>query len=148
MRALELTATFSLGLLTGAMLLIGGAIVPFWSSLEPAAFAEWFARNSGYLGNVMVPLGGLTLLLALVAAAGAWRARRPERRHFAATAALTAVVALIYFVEHASLNARIASGTLTPDEVASALESWRAWHWLRTAAGAAGFLTALAGLAA
>jgi hypothetical protein len=145
-RALEIATTFCLGLLAGAMLLIGGAIVPYWFSLDPSAFAAWFAQNSSFLGAVMVPLGGVTTLLALATALVSWRARSPARGYFAAAAALAVVVALVYLVEHASLNAAIASRSLSPAEVASARESWRDWHWARVGAGVLGFMCALVGL--
>jgi hypothetical protein len=145
-RWLEIAATFCLGLLAGAMLFIGAAVVPYWFSLEPPAFADWFARNASYFGAVMLPLGGVAALLAFAAALLAWRARGPGRVHFAAAAALAAVVGAIYLVEHASLNAAIVSGTLSPGEIVSARSSWRAWHWARTAAGTLGFLAALLAL--
>jgi NAD(P)-dependent dehydrogenase (short-subunit alcohol dehydrogenase family) len=53
---------------------------------------------------------------------------------------------LVYLVEHASLNAEIGSGSLSPAEVEAALRRWRAWHWVRAGAGALGFLAGLAGL--
>ena len=147
MRVLEITTTFCLGLLAGAMLLIGGAIVPYWFSLDPPAFAAWFTRNSSFLAAVMVPLGGTTVLLSLATALSSWRSRSPARSYFATAAALAGVVALIYLVEHVSLNADIGSGSLSPAELVSARESWRAWHWARVGAGVLGFLAGLVGLA-
>jgi hypothetical protein len=146
LRGLQIVATACLGLLAGAMVLIGGAIVPYWMSLDPGAFAAWFAANSRFLAAVMVPLGALATLLAFVVALAGWRARSAARVHFGVAFALAAVVALIYLVEHASLNARIESGTLAADEIVAARQSWRTWHWARTGAGVLGFLAALVGL--
>jgi len=74
-QTLEIATTFCLGLFVGAMFLIGGAIVPYWFSLDPPAFSAWFGRNSSFLGGVMVPLGGTTTLLALATAVFSWRSR-------------------------------------------------------------------------
>ena len=145
-RTLEITTTFCLGLLSGAMVLIGGAVVPYWFSLDPVVFAEWFARNSRFLASVMVPLGGVTTFLALATAVASWRSQSPARHYFLLAAAAAITVALIYFVEHASLNAAIESGSLSPVEVVSAREGWRAWHWARAGAGSLGFLLGLIGL--
>src|SRR6185436_3034913 len=72
--ALEVSALF-LGLLTGAMLLTGGALVPFWRALPPAELRRWFAQHAPRVRNVMVPLGvvaTLAAVLALALAPGPW----------------------------------------------------------------------------
>ena len=146
-RAVEVAAAGMLGLLTGAMVFIGAALVPYWFSLDPPAFAAWFARNSPYVGGVMVPLGGLSTLFSVAAAGVAWRVGSRARAHFALAAAMAVLILIIYLVEHASLNARLASGALAASEVEAALHSWRRWHWARVTAGAIGYLAALLGLA-
>ncbi len=61
------------GLFTGAMLLVGVALVTFWQSLEPQAFLDWFAAHSHRVGRLMVPLGGAAVLATWAAAAVLWR---------------------------------------------------------------------------
>jgi len=61
-------AAAALGLLSGAMLLIGVAVVPFWLSLQPSEFARWFREYSPLLGRLMLPLGVCATVLAIVAA--------------------------------------------------------------------------------
>lgn len=145
-RTLEVATTFSLGVLSGAMLLIGGAIVPYWFSLDPPTFSAWFARNSPFLGSVMVPLGGLTTLLAVATAVSSWRSGSAARSYFVGAALCAGAVALIYLMEHVSLNAKLAAAPLPPSEIEATLRSWRAWHWARVAAGTCGFLSGLLGL--
>ena len=62
-------AAFLLGLLTGAMLLIGVSLVPYWSSLEPLEFSRWFSAHSGLIGRLMVPLGALATVTVVLAVA-------------------------------------------------------------------------------
>jgi hypothetical protein len=128
------------------MFLIGGAIVPYWFSLDPAAFSAWFGKNSAFLGGIMVPLGGTTTLLALATAVFSWRSHSAARGYFVTAAALAALVALIYLLEHASLNAKLEAQALSPSEVEAALRSWRTWHWARVGAGVSSFLAGLLGL--
>ena len=45
------------GLLAGAMLFLRVVLLPFWRGLPPAEFRAWFARHSGRIRALMVPLG-------------------------------------------------------------------------------------------
>ena len=46
-----------LGLLAGAMLVIGVSLVSFWESLSSSDFQAWFASYSHLIGRLMIPLG-------------------------------------------------------------------------------------------
>src|SRR5438552_3407732 len=72
-----------LGLLAGAMLVIGVVLLPFWSGLPPVELRTWFARHAGRTGALMFPLGGA----AMGAAAGAWLAVGGRWSSLAAAAA-------------------------------------------------------------
>ena len=54
-RALQDTALVLLGLLAGAMLVIGVAFVGYWRTLAPAVFLDWFALHAERIGSVMLP---------------------------------------------------------------------------------------------
>jgi hypothetical protein len=79
-------AAFPLGLLTGAMLVIAVALVPFWQSIDPLGLSRWFAAHSGRIGRLMVPLGGLAVLTTVLAAVVARAARAPGWPWLAAAA--------------------------------------------------------------
>jgi hypothetical protein len=136
-------ATFLLGLLTGAMLLIGVALVPYWGSLEPLEFSQWFAAHSSLVGRLMVPLGSLATVSVVVAASLARARRLPSWRWLAVAAVSALLIASIYPLYYTSANAALGSGTLAPAEVTAELARWRFWHWLRTAAGAVAFVAAI-----
>jgi hypothetical protein len=144
--ALAYLATAALGLLAGAMLLIAVAIVPFWSSLEPTAFADWFRAYSPLLGRFMLPLGASAAILAVLAAALARPLSSPRFGSFALAAALAVAVGAVYPLYFSAANAAIAGKSLGADEIAAELVRWRSWHWFRTGAGVLGFLAALRGL--
>jgi hypothetical protein len=140
-------AAAALGLLAGAMLLIALAVVPFWSALEPAAFALWFREYAPLLGRTMIPLGALAAVFALLAAAAARPVASPRFRWSAAAAALAVGVGALYPLYFGAANDAIAGGGLAPAEIAAELARWRTWHWVRTTAGVLGFLAALRALA-
>jgi hypothetical protein len=136
-------AAVLLGLLTGAMLLIGVALVPWWSSLDPLAFSAWFAAHASLIGRLMVPLGGLATLSILLAFGVAARRRAPGWQGLGVAAAGALFVAAIYPVYYTDANAALASGSLTPAEITAELARWRAWHWARVFAGALAFASAV-----
>jgi len=133
-----------LGLLTGAMLVIGIVLVPFWSGLPPVELRSWFARHAGRTGALMFPLGGA----ALAAAAGAWLVVRGRWPALAAVAAAS-VVAITMLVNEPA-NQRFAAGAyyMSDADTVALLARWRRWHWVRVALGLVAFAAALRALAA
>jgi len=144
MRAAHLavqTSALLLGLFAGAMLLIGGALVPFWRALPPPELRRWFAVHAGRVRNVMVPLGVAAMLAALAAlfvAPGPWLV--------AGAAAPIAVVVITALVNEPANHRFAAPDALDDDQTRAELERWRRWHWLRMALGVGGFWAALRAL--
>ena len=135
-------SVLSFGLLTGAMLLIGISIVGFWKSLTPSEFSSWFAAHSSRLGAIMIPLGVITVLVSLAAAAVSWRSHAKQRR-WAVIAAICALCVMVsYPVFFAGANASFIAGGLSDSAVRALLDKWALWHWGRTLLGLAGFLAA------
>jgi hypothetical protein len=133
-----------LGLLTGAMLLIGVSLVSFWKSLSPGDFQVWFATHSHLIGRLMIPLGigGLAVSVAAVIAG-----RRSSARGWLLVAAVSAMgVMVTYPLFFATANDTFVRGGLADAAVRSLLDRWAAWHWLRTGLGAVGFVAALRAL--
>jgi hypothetical protein len=144
--AVLVLSVVSFGLLTGAMLLIGTSIVGFWKSLTPTEFVSWFASHSDRLGAIMIPLGAITVLLSLAAAAISWRSSVNQRR-FAMIAALCALSVMVsYPVFFAGANASFIAGGLSDAAVRALLDKWAVWHWGRTLLGLAGFIAAILAL--
>lgn len=136
-------ATLLLGLLTGAMLLIGVALVPYWRSLEPLEFSRWFGAHASLIGRLMIPLGILATLSVVLAAALA-RSRGSAGWPWLAAAAVAALfVAAVYPLYFTGANAALGSGTLAAGEVTAELARWRSWHWGRTLAGGLAFVAAI-----
>ena len=133
-----------LGLLTGAMLVIGVSLVSFWKSLAPSDFQVWFATHSHLIGRLMIPLGigGLAVSVAAVIAG-----RRSSARGWLLIAAVSAMgVMVTYPLFFATTNETFVRGGLADAAARSLLDRWAAWHWLRTGLGAVGFVAALRAL--
>src|SRR5438093_8563443 len=81
-----------LGLVTGAMLFIAVALVPFWRALPPAEFRAWFAANVFQIGALMFPLG---VAAAIASATSFVLGRRLPSRTWRLTAAAGAVAVVI-----------------------------------------------------
>ena len=127
-----------LGLLAGAMLIIGVVLLPFWHALPPAELRGWFARHAGRTGALMFPLGGT----ALVAALAACVTRRTSSAVVAAVAA-AGVVAVTLLVNEPA-NQRFAGPVYLSDaDTVALLGRWRRWHWLRVGLGLVAFAAAL-----
>jgi hypothetical protein len=138
-RLLQDAALTLLGLLTGAMLLIGVAFVGYWQSLDPGAFLSWFAAHADRIGSVMIPLGGATTLAAVASAVATWRMAPAARAWTLTSAVLAALVVIVYFAAHAPRNAAFAARATPPERVAVELATWARWHWVRVLLGLAAF---------
>jgi Anthrone oxygenase len=133
-----------LGLLTGAMLVIGVSLVSFWKSLSPGDFQVWFASHSNPIGRLMLPLGIGGLAVSVAAAIAGWRS---SARGWVLIAAVSAMgVMVTYPLFFATTNETFVRGGLADAAARSLLDRWAAWHWLRTGLGAVGFVAALRAL--
>ncbi|QDZ03051.1 DUF1772 domain-containing protein [Nitratireductor mangrovi] len=113
----------------GAMLFIALALVAYWKSLSPAAFVDWFAANSHFIGRAM-PVFILPALLGLAASAWLdWQAPASRWLWLGALAAILAVLAVTGLF-HLPANARIAAGAVAPDDIPALLDRWL---WLHVA---------------
>jgi hypothetical protein len=133
-----------LGLLTGAMLVIGVSLVSFWKSLSPSDFQVWFATHSHLIGRLMIPLGIGGLVVSVAAEIASWRS---SARGWLLIAAVSAMgVMVTYPLFFATTNGTFVRGGLADAAARSLLDRWAAWHWLRTGLGAVGFVAALRAL--
>src|SRR5262245_7733509 len=141
-RAIMVLSVLSFGLLAGAMLLIGISIVGFWKSLTPSEFVSWFASHSDRLGDIMIPLGSITVLVSLAAVAVSWRSGSKQRQ-LAVIAALCALLVMgSYPVFFAETNASFIAGGLSDSAVRAFFDKGAVCHWGRTLLGLFGFVAA------
>ena len=138
-RILQDTALILLGLLAGAMLVIGVACVGYWQSLDPDSFLNWFAGHADRIGTVMIPLGVGATLAAVASAAATWPAGRSARTWSVTSAMLAALVVIVYLVAHAPRNAAFAAHATLPERVPGELTIWARWHWVRVVLGLGAF---------
>ena len=141
---LRMLSCLLLGLLTGAMLVIGVSLVSFWKSLSPGDFQVWFATHSHLIGRLMIPLGIGGLAVSVTAVIAGWRSS--VRGWLLIATASTLGVMVTYPLFFASANDTFVRGGLADAAARSLLDRWAAWHWLRTGLGAVGFVAALRAL--
>ena len=139
MRIVQDATLTLLGLLDGAMLVIGFAFVGYWQSLDPDAFLNWFTGHAHRIGGVMIPLGAAAMLAAFASAAVAWPAGRAVRSWSLASAVLAALVVIVYFGAHAPRNAAFVAHSVPRERLAGELATWARWHWVRVLLGLEAF---------
>jgi len=141
--AVALAAVVAVGLSAGAMLAEAAVLVPYWRSLEAAAFLAWYAANAARLFDFFAPLEIAGAGLGVVAA-GLYGFRRRSGAVLLALSALLAVGVLVPFpLYFRDVNASFEAATIEHGQVAAELARWAWWHWLRTALGTGAFVTGL-----
>lgn len=128
-------ATVSLGLLTGAMLLLALGLVPYWRSLEPSEFTRVYDSSLPDVGGTLMILTIVATGTAVAAAAVAWLVELPARSWLTASALGTLLMLATVPLYFAGANADLSEGQLTPAQIADELAAWNRMHWLRTAIG-------------
>ena len=133
------------GLLAGAMLFLRVVLLPFWRGLPPAEFRVWFARHSGRIRALMVPLGTGAAGCSLGAtAARAVSGADPRASAVAATSSVAVVVVTVAVNEPA--NREFVREDVGDEETATLLARWARWHDVRVMLGlVAAAAAALAG---
>lgn len=149
MRILSQFATTMFGLLAGGMVLIAAGLVPYWRSLEPAAFTQVFATSLPTVGGTMIVLTILgTGSMVLAAGLAMWK-QLPERLWLVAGALATVVMLVCVPLYFGAANPLLAGGTLSADAITAELATWQQIHWFRTIVGVVGlFCAARAGYVA
>ena len=135
-----------LGLLAGAMLVIGVSLVSFWESLSSSDFQAWFASYSHLIGRLMIPLGVGGLVLTVATAIACWRGSATTRRWVLVAAVSALGVMVTYPLFFAAANEAFMRGGLSDAAARSLLDRWATWHWIRTGFGSLGFVAALRAL--
>jgi hypothetical protein len=139
-------AAGSLGLTAGALLAEGAVLVPYWRSLEPAAFLEWYATHAELLFRFFAPLEITSTLLAIGSAALTREPLNGTRGLRLASALLAVAVLAAFPIYFAEVNSSFAAGTIPHETLADELTRWASWHWARTLLAIAAFAAALMGL--
>jgi hypothetical protein len=124
-----------LSLLTGAMLLVGVVLVPFWRAIAPEAFLDWFGAHAPRIQVVGLPLGLLATALTLAAAGLSWGSGAASHLTVVAAVLILATTAafVLYFLP---TNSAFIARAIPPSSVKAELARWAAWHWLRVVLGA------------
>jgi len=136
-------AILLLGLSTGAMLLIGIGIAPYWASLEPNAFMKLFADSSAYMGKLMIPLGMSTAAVTILATVLAYKQGCVKMAWLILASVAAILSALSFPLYFKDANALLQSMTLSSVEATSALVTWQFWHWTRIICSAIALIAAI-----
>ncbi len=137
--AVGFLTVIAVGLSAGAMLTEGAVLVPYWRSLPPQAFLTWYSANATRLFDFFGPLEIASTVLAIVATGWYRFGGRPGSGCFAAATVLMLAVLAAFPLYFRAANDSFAAGTIALDQVASELDHWNLWHWLRTWLGIVAF---------
>ena len=126
------------GLLAGVFL-GSGLMEQAAKSLDARTWIRYKQAKERVFGRVMPPF-----LLSAIGASAAATLLPHRNLAFSVTALLLIVVMVITLVIHLPLNRAV--DATSPDDVETEWhrmrDRWRCWHWVRTVAAAAGFITA------
>ncbi|MEL6299418.1 MAG: hypothetical protein AAFQ45_12685 [Pseudomonadota bacterium] len=143
MRIISQFATTMFGLLAGGMVLIATGLVPYWRSLEPAAFTQVFSTSLPTVGGTMIALTILgTGSMVLAAGLAMWK-QLPEKLWLVAGAIATLVMLVCVPLYFGAANPLVAGGTLSADAITAELATWQQMHWFRTIVGVLGLFCAV-----
>lgn len=137
MNILTQTVTVLLGLLGGALLLIGLSDYPYWLTLDLGEFNQHFQTSVPFVAGVMKPLGFSTTGLTLLVTALAYWKKLPTRNWLVAASVCVLAMFGTFPIYFSSANAALAAGTFSASEVSQTLKQWQLVHWFRTIAAIA-----------
>jgi len=142
----QILSATALGVFAGAMLTEAGVLVPYWRSLSPKEFLQWYGVNGQRLQAFFGPLTIVTTLLALLASAVNLWDRHPGRWLTLLAAVISLTVVSTFFVYFKKANASFSAATISVDQVSAELARWAKWHWWRTALSFAALTAAVLSL--
>ena len=132
-----------LGLTAGAMLAEAAILVPYWRSLAPADFFDWYAAHASLLVDFYSPLEIASAVVALVCAVLYSAQSRAGARLWWVASILSILVIATFFVYFKDANAGFSSRAISEDSLPTALEAWSRWQWGRVGVGLAAFVASV-----
>lgn len=119
---------------TGAMVNIGLSFVPYWQSLPPSDFLDWFSKNSGFIGYT-IPIYLAPTLIGL--AGSLWLSWPNAKLRYLWAAATLCIIGLLVItaVYHLPTNSQFAAKSVSVDQIPEMLSTWLMLHAVRIALG-------------
>ena len=133
----------ALGLTAGAMLAEAAILVPYWQSLAPSDFFDWYAANASLLVDFYSPLEISAAVSAIACAIWYSVRSRPGAGLWWLAATLSIFVLVMFFLYFEEANAGFAERAIAEGDVADALATWGTWQWARVAVGFTAFAVAV-----
>ncbi len=144
---LVFVAVVVLGLTAGALLAEAAILVPYWRSLPPDTFLEWYRENGALLMRFFAPLEIAATLIPILAAIANWLSGAPAG-WIMASSLLSILVLGTFPLYFKKANASFAEGSIETDRVTAELRRWAHWHQARVVIATAAFVTAILAAAA
>jgi hypothetical protein len=132
-----------LGVTAGAMLTEAAIIVPFWLSLSPPEFFDWYAKNQAALVNYYSPLEIWSTILALVTSILMLILKQEGKRSMVASTLFSIFVILTFFIFFKDANVAFNARSIANDKLSLAITTWGNWQWFRVGLGLAAFVFGL-----
>lgn len=136
---LEVFSVLALGVTAGAMLAEAAILVPYWQSLEPTEFFDWYGANAALLVDFYSPLEIAAAVGTLACAIVCSLQSRRGAGFWWLAAGLSVFVLVMFFLYFKDANAGFSERAIADDALADALATWGAWQWARVGVGFAAF---------
>lgn len=128
-----------LGVTAGAMLTEAAIIVPFWLSISPPEFFDWYAKNQAALVNYYSPLEIWSTILALLTSILMFITKQEGKWSMVASTVFSILVILTFFVFFKDANSAFNARSIANDKLSLAITTWGNWQWFRVGLGLAAF---------
>lgn len=140
---LQLLSCLLLGLLVGSLLTEAVILVPYWRTMDASEFLRLHSTLGPKLFIYFAPLTIAATIAPVIAAIAAVALTASPYWISLVPAALVLLMLAIYFHYFQSANERFKTGSVGADGLATELERWAKWHWLRVALGLLAFIASL-----
>jgi hypothetical protein len=131
-RTFNILSVIALSFFSGAFLFIAFVVVKFWQSIAPTTFLDWMSDHFFRFQMLMIPLNMTALLLTIVALGSAWNSRPASRLPLGLAVGCIFACTITYPIYFAGANAEFLSRTIELLQISDAIQTWVAWHWVRT----------------
>jgi len=120
-----------LALFTGGCVTILFIVVPFWYTLSPTEFMDWFTAFGPRIGITMLPMEVIPLVLSMICFFHAQKNGFPTKGWIVVCAA-NILMMLSFFIYFLPVNLSFLNHTINVNEVGEELARWEAIHTGRT----------------
>jgi len=119
------------GIFVGSQITEGFLFVPYWKSLSPAEFYEYYATFGPAIGRFYTILTIIAVLIPISISIYCLLRKSPALKYSIISTFFALLILGLFYIYFKDVNQQFYDSAFDADQLRSELDTWGNWHWLK-----------------